>query len=278
MNKKIILIYIAFLVVIFLGLLAYWVLSQNKPVQAENIPKKVIETKPAIELGPQEPQYQKVEHYTVPILMYHYIRNAEGEDNLGKKLSVSPENFEAQLEWLKENGYETLKMADLSDPKKKVLSEIYATNKKPVVLTFDDGYLDAYTDAYPILKKYDFTGTFYIIKNFVGKDRYMNQTQINKMEQNGMEIGSHTLSHPNLAISSPGKVRKELAESITESKVLCYPSGRYNQEVIDLVKEAGYANAVTTKYGIVNESSNPYELPRVRIENILLENFAKKLQ
>src|SRR3972149_11390910 len=77
------------------------------------------------------PTIPKVEKYEVPILMYHYIRNAENESELGKNLSVSPENFDLQAKWIKDNGYEAMLVADLADPERKTLSKIYFDQKKP---------------------------------------------------------------------------------------------------------------------------------------------------
>jgi len=102
------------------------------------------------------PQYPKIEKYEVPILMYHYIRVASANDDLGQKLSVTPTNFNEQMKYLKDNGYVTIKLSDVADPEKKELSRIYFEKKKPIVLTFDDGYQDAYTQAFSILKKNDF--------------------------------------------------------------------------------------------------------------------------
>ena len=224
------------------------------------------------------PQYPKVETYQVPILMYHYIRNAEGESELGKGLSVSPQNFDAHLKWLADNNYETLKVSDLADPDKTALSKIASEKKKPVAITFDDGYLDAYTNALPVLKKYNATATFYIIRKYVGKPEYMNQAQIDELEKFGYEIGSHTLSHPDLTKIDLGDAQKQIFDSKSSATAFCYPAGKYDATTVKLVQEAGYTTAVTTHFGIASEKSSILELPRVRVENGSGETLGFKIE
>ncbi|KKQ17109.1 MAG: Polysaccharide deacetylase [Berkelbacteria bacterium GW2011_GWB1_38_5] len=223
------------------------------------------------------PKYPKILSYQVPILMYHYIRNAEGESELGKNLSVSPKNFEDQIKWLKENNFESLKASDLADPDKKELSRIAFEKKKPIVITFDDGYEDAYTNALPVLQKYEMTATFYIIRDFVGRPEYMNQTQINKLQSNGFEIGSHTLSHPDLSKADTADTKAQIFDSKENALSFCYPAGKYNPTTVSLVKEAGYLTAVTTNGRIADQNSNLLELPRVRINESSGEAFGRKI-
>jgi len=223
------------------------------------------------------PEYPKIEKYQVPILMYHYIRIARGEDKLGEKLSVTPTNFEDQIKILKENDYRTMKLADLADPEKKEISRIMAANEKPIVLTFDDGYRDAYTQAFPVLQKYEFIGTFFIVRGFIGRRNYLMKNQIEEMEKAGMEIGSHTLTHPDLTQLSRKAQEKEIFDSKEDTSVFCYPAGRYNKVSLELVKAAGYLAAVTTKYGLARETSDIFELPRIRVENFSGKILIEKL-
>jgi peptidoglycan/xylan/chitin deacetylase (PgdA/CDA1 family) len=205
----------------------------------------------------------------VPVLMYHYIRNyTDQTDKIGVNLSVSPENFSNQLKWLKDNGYQSVNLDYLIRPNSQI--------SKPVILTFDDGYVDAFTNALPILKKYNFTATFYVITNFAGTDRYMNWDQINTLKSNGMIIGSHTLSHPNLTTINDAKAEMEISDSqkILEKNIglkitdFCYPSGKYNASTIDLLKKYNYTTATTTKSGIYDSTiNNLFEIPRLRMTN-----------
>jgi peptidoglycan/xylan/chitin deacetylase (PgdA/CDA1 family) len=226
----------------------------------------------------QEPIVSKIEEFQVSVLMYHYIRVADPSDRLGLALSVTPTNFDAQIKWLKDNNYQSMNLAELADPQKGTISKIIASGKKPVVITFDDGYDDAYTQATPILEKHGFTGTFFIIRNFIGKTGYASENQINQMANAGMEIGSHSLDHKDLAKNSLEITHKQIFDSKLDSEVFCYPSGRFSPDSVNLVKEAGYKVAVTTLGGIANQDSNLFELPRVRITNTDLETFAKRVQ
>jgi len=216
--------------------------------------------------------------YSVPIFMYHYVRDYNNpKDKIGTNLSVSPENFNLQLKWLQDNGYKTVDLNYLINPS--------VVSFKPVILTFDDGYSDAYTNAFTILRKYNFTGTFYLITNKVSIDsNYLTWEQIIKMKNDGMIFGSHTMSHPDLSKISDEKTRNEIFQSkqIIENKLntkiydFCYPSGKYNTKSIDILKQFGYNTATTTKSGIANQNSNIYELPRTRVtNNIDLEKILK---
>lgn len=252
--KKEDLIYILIgLIIVFLGLVGIvaW------PKKENFIAKKVVSSS----------HDYKTTQYNVPILMYHYIRDDQNDTKLGQNLSVSPTNFSLQMKWLNENNYATLNLVDLADPSRKEISKIVAQKKKPIVLTFDDGYDNAYIKAWPILKENNFTGTFFIIRDFVGKPEYMSQTQINELQTAGMEIGAHTMSHHDLSKISVTDQRKQIFDSKISAQAFCYPSGKFNETTIALVKEAGYKLAVTTKPGIANENSNLFELPRVRVEN-----------
>lgn len=235
-------------------------------------------TNSSIDKPKKEPEYPKVSNYEIPILMYHYIRIAPEGDTLGQNLSVTPANFASQMKWLKDNDYNTLKLVDLADPDKKAISKIIYDKKKPIVITFDDGYEDAYTNAWSTLKENDFTGTFFIIRNFVGQEEYMNQSQIDILSNAGMEIGSHTLSHPSLEKLSIADQRAQIFGSKDTAETFCYPSGKYNDITITLLKEASYLVAVTTNPGIANQDSNLFELPRVRIMDYNGETLGKKIQ
>lgn len=221
--------------------------------------------------------YSRVESFEVPILMYHYIRNAENEDQLGQNLSVSPVTFDSQMKWLKDNDYVSINLSDLADEERIALSKAYGEDKKPVVITFDDGYDDAYINAYPILKKYNFTATVFVITNYTDKKSgYLTQTQIDEFKKVGMEIGSHTLNHLDLTKIDYTNAHDQIFLSKNDSLVFCYPAGKYDTQTEKLVTDAGYVAAVTTKPGIATEKSDLFLLPRVRIQDVPLATFAKK--
>jgi peptidoglycan/xylan/chitin deacetylase (PgdA/CDA1 family) len=208
----------------------------------------------------------------VPILMYHYIRNVNPTtDKLGYNLSVTPTNFENQLSWISEQGYKTITLNSYcSNPK--------LAPDKSIILSFDDGYRDAFNNALPILTKYNFIGTFFIIKSKIDRLNYLTSNQISQMTAAGMEFGSHTVTHPNLALAKIDKIKSELTESKQNSPVFAYPSGKYNQIALQLTKEAGYICAVTTNNGVAKSNSSLFELPRIRVSgNTTLETFKKSI-
>ncbi len=196
----------------------------------------------------------------VPILMYHYIRDYQDrtDDPLGIQLSVSPKTFDKQLSNLKAAGYETISLEDFAGGKYK---------PKSVVLTFDDGYDDHYTNALPILEKYQATATFFIVSGFLGRTGYMTTPQVQQLRLAGMEIGGHTVTHLNLANAQYEKAIDEISNSlISRDPVFAYPSGKYNPVTLDIVSGLGIKAAVTTNLGVATEKSSLYELPRIRVK------------
>jgi peptidoglycan/xylan/chitin deacetylase (PgdA/CDA1 family) len=220
----------------------------------------------------------------VPILMYHHIDVAgPTADAIRRDLSVPPVSFAAQVDYLARNGYHALSLADLVD--------CMATGKplppSPVVLTFDDGYLDNYTNAFPVLKNAGFAGTFFIITDFVGQGEYMTWYQAAEMAAWGMDLESHTLDHPDLAVLPANRLLRQLTESraILEQNLgkpvryLSYPAGRYNGAVSRAAEQAGYVAAVTTVYGESHSWGRQFELTRIRVRGTdSLAVFAQKVR
>jgi len=218
----------------------------------------------------------KKTEYSVPILMYHYVRDLnDPNDKVGMNLSVSPAIFDSQMKYLSEQDYKSITFAQLNS---KELPD------KPIMITFDDGYADAYSQAFPILKKYNFTGVFYIITSKVGQGEYVSWDQLKVMQKAGMTIGSHTVTHPSLDKATKSQIDKELTDSKTKLETelgikvtdLCYPAGKYNTQVIEEVNKIGYTDATTTHSGISNQDSSLFELPRIRVESNT--NLAKVLK
>jgi peptidoglycan/xylan/chitin deacetylase (PgdA/CDA1 family) len=187
----------------------------------------------------------------IPILMYHYIRAVDkNADPVGFRLSVTPQRFAEQMQWLADNHYTPIRMDALAG----CLRAEITCPRKPVALTFDDGYADAATEALPILKRYGFTATFYIIVDFVGKPGFLSWKQVQQLHRNGMEIGSHTLSHDDLTGLNPQQAQREIARSklLLEQRLgapirsFSYPAGSYSPLHVGMARRAGYTNAVTT--------------------------------
>ena len=200
----------------------------------------------------------------VRILNYHMVDNRE------LSLAVTPKDFERQMVWLKNNGFETITPAELHA----ALTEGAELPAKPVLITFDDGYVDNYTNAYPILKKYNLKATIFIVTGFVSSRKgYLTWDQLREMEANGISVEGHTMTHRALTDLSDDEAKEELAASkrLIEEKlgktVTCfaYPTGAYNLHIASLVQEAGYKMAFTVRYGNTDRASNLYALDRIPI-------------
>ncbi len=210
----------------------------------------------------------------VPILMYHRVADpapikSEGE----RRLNVSPQDFAKQMDWLAANGYRTITQSQLYD----ALATGAALPKRPVLLTFDDGYIDISKTVLPILRKRKMVATAYVITDRVtGSDRaFMKFKALRRIEAGGIEVGSHTVSHSDLTSLSESGLRNELAGSrrVLEKGLghpvqwLCYPAGRFDSRVEAMARETGYVTAVTTEPGVSHSASRPYALSRVRISD-----------
>ncbi|MDO8513688.1 MAG: polysaccharide deacetylase family protein [bacterium] len=217
----------------------------------------------------------------MPILMYHHIKNTDKSINaLERGLSVPVPMFEEQMQLIHDLGFETMLMKDMTD------ETLKANEGKKLVITFDDGYEDIYTEAFPIMKQYGFAGVIYLITNDINKKGYLSEKQISELIDAGFEIGSHTLSHPNLASAGIYYAQMQIENSKKNLDAMfeynvtsfCYPSGKYNDRVVGLLKAAGYTNAVTTVEGFAGPKSNLYTLPRMRVRGTgKLADFAYKI-
>ncbi|NLE77232.1 MAG: polysaccharide deacetylase family protein [Chloroflexi bacterium] len=208
----------------------------------------------------------------VPILMYHYISAApSGAGAVRRDLSVSPEKFEAQLQYLREAGYRTITFSDLVYH----LTLGWPLPDRPVILSFDDGYRDNFDFAYPLLQKYGFGGTFYLVTAPIdqGNPDYLSWGQVVRMHEGGMEFGAHSYTHPDLADKPVEYVvwqvlgSKEAIEVRTGEPVrtFAYPSGSYDQTVIDVLRSAHFWSAVTTQHGREQQTDQLLEIHRIRI-------------
>ncbi|PIQ89062.1 MAG: polysaccharide deacetylase [Candidatus Omnitrophica bacterium CG11_big_fil_rev_8_21_14_0_20_42_13] len=205
--------------------------------------------------------------YVLPILMYHKI---DKEESLKTKLAVSPEAFEKQMAFLKRCKYNTVSL-------KEAVELIKAKKKIPhntVVITFDDGYENNYTKAYPVLKKYNIPATIFVIVDFIGRPGYFTAEQVKELSGSGLvTIGSHTLEHKvltqidDLYLDKEIFYSKKILEVFTKKPVelLCYPLGAFNEKVRQKVIDAGYIAAVATNPGKDYPKDDIYALKRIRI-------------
>lgn len=205
--------------------------------------------------------------YVIPVAMYHSIDKNDADT----KLAVKPESFARQMAFLRKNNYNVVGLG-------KIARYIEKKEKLPprtVAITFDDGFKNNYTDAFPALKKYNIPATIFVIVDKIGAPGYLDWKELKEMSDSGIvTIGSHTVSHRFLtSLDSEGLKRelegsKDVLERGLGKKVeyLCYPMGRHSDLVKRIAKEAGYLCAVTT--GNCNDTlSNDdiYAIKRVRI-------------
>jgi peptidoglycan/xylan/chitin deacetylase (PgdA/CDA1 family) len=208
---------------------------------------------------------------SVPILMYHYIRPAPSIylDRLGYRLTVTPDDFRGEMDWLSVNGYHPVDFNDL----RAYFGGLASLPSKPLVITLDDGYSDLYTTAYPILKSFRFKAVAYIVTSFVGQSRYVTSEQIVEMDQNGIQIASHTIDHANIGGASLGSATYQLTTSkawlqhlIGHSVVdFAYPSGKFSSSAVYALQATGYDTAVTELPGTVHSRADRYTWTRIRV-------------
>lgn len=222
----------------------------------------------------------------VPILMYHYVSIPPDDADIYRiNLSVTPEALREQMVWLHDNGWETITLYDLIY----ALALGWELPEKPVILTFDDGYVDNYENAFPILEEFDFVGTFFILSGPTDREdpAYMTWEMLHEMSEAGQDIEVHGREHVYLSERDYDFLVHHLlgpAEGIEAHlgyypRFLAYPSGQYDDNTIAVAQSAGYWGATTTHSGVGHDSWTPFELERLRIPgDITLGEFAWVLE
>ena len=180
----------------------------------------------------------------VPILLYHHI----AADTSGNPYYVAPAQFEAQMAWLWERGYQTISVAQLVD----ALEQGADLPVCPIILTFDDGNADVYTQAFPIMQRWGYTGTLYLVVKYLDQPGFLRSEQVQALLAAGWDVGSHSFSHPNLAELDGERLRREIDGSREElmrrfNSVVdsfAYPYGVFSRRALRWVARAGYRAAM----------------------------------
>jgi peptidoglycan/xylan/chitin deacetylase (PgdA/CDA1 family) len=213
---------------------------------AEDVERPTTPTAGSEQTSPSSDKHSAVE---VPILVYHRIRQAVWfRSRAERRLTVTPEIFDDQMKYLRDNGYRVITLANLVDH----LTNSSQLPEKPVIISFDDGWEDQFVYALPRLEEYHYSATFFVVTNFVGSSGFVSWPQLRKLLDAGMEIGSHTRSHPRLdKINDTDRLWDQISTSkqILESQLgatvdeFAYPFGSYNAAAALIVKSAGYKAA-----------------------------------
>lgn len=230
-------------------------------------------TRRAVESVPTLTVIPLPDEVTVPILMYHYVSELPPDADVYRRdLTVSPEAFEMQLRYLDEAGYRPVTLTDVY----LALTEGYPLPEKPVVLTFDDGYRDAYDVVFPKLLDYGYPATFFVLATpaHYESDEYLTWAQMREMSEAGMSIQAHGRDHVDLRGRSYDflvyqvlGIREAIEEHVGRApRFFCYPSGRRDTDVIKVLESAGYWGAVTTEWGRTHSQDDLFEMPRVRVQ------------
>src|SRR5947208_3529792 len=217
----------------------------------------------------------------LPILMYHKVdRPPPPPGARYLRNYVLPEQFDAQLAALRRWGYETISFADWLAYRRRERT----LPRRPIILTFDDGYRSTYEVAWPLLKRHHATASVFLVSDLIGKTNawdadeiqqpLLDTRQIAAMRAGRIEFGSHTRTHPALTALPPDRVLAELRDSRTALeqlldepvRVLCYPYGKQNAAVRALAREAGYEAAVIARRRLNSHASDPLRLTRLRID------------
>lgn len=214
------------------------------------------------------------EGVSVPILMYHAVSDSPWGI---EELFVSPEDLRAQLQYLTENGYDPIFFSDLPN-----LSDY----DKPILLTFDDGYDDNYTELFPLLQEFGVKATVFVITGMLGDEHYMTAEQAREMSESGLvDIQSHTVDHHKLAELSYDDQEYQLAQSRLEAAritgkvpyVISYPSGSRNGDTLTLAPEY-YSFGIDMNGGVWNTAEDDFQVDRIYVSRYdSLDSFIAKI-
>lgn len=203
--------------------------------------------------------------YHIPILGYHRVGSFRGDH----VPTISPETFERQLAFLARHRYRVLSLEELVASLERATPE----PRRSVVITFDDGYEETHTIAWPLLKRFGFSAAVFVAPAEIGAPGFVNWEQIRDMSKDGVTVGSHTMHHSYIPLVKEERLAEELVESKrlieervgTAVKFLSYPVGGYTPQAQALAKSAGYLAACTTNRAAPGAPLDRYALRRIKI-------------
>lgn len=201
------------------------------------------------------------------ILTYHSVSPV---GNGPRSSRVNPDQFAAQIAWLVEQGYTVVPLSTLAAK----LTAGEQPSPNDVCITFDDGYADNYSFAFPVLKHFGLPATIFVVTGKVGRDsEFLSLDQIHHMQDHGIEFGAHTVDHVSLSSIAVDEARAQILGSARQltsitgraATQFCYPFGHYNIHVEGFVREAGFQCCCTEQAGPVNRRSDPLRLTRAGV-------------
>lgn len=229
----------------------------------------------------------------IPVLLYHSVAN-EVEPGF-RRWSVHPDLFAAHLGYLRDRGYVPVTVTQLAAA---IADRGRGLPERPVAITFDDGLADFYTGAWPILRRYEFRSTLYVVTGYVGgASRWlaaegegnrpmMTWAQVNEVCADGVDCGAHSHTHPQLDTLSLDSVRTEivLSKEMLERNLgrpatsFAYPHGYYSANVRRLVQEAGFSSACGVKHAMSALTDDRFALSRIIVSSdVDVESFGRLL-
>jgi len=213
--------------------------------------------------------------------MYHSIAIDPADS-----LSVTPENFQKQMQYLQNAGYAVVSLDELVD----AILTGKKFSRKEVVLTFDDGIENNYIKAFPVLSKYEMPAIIFLeTANIGSKDTYLTWDQVRLMAKNNIAFGAHTktgaylpsIREEHLLVSEIVSSKPDIEGQIKkEVKYFCYPTGGFNDRIKKIIRNAGYKGACTTNRGFDKLNTDVYEINRIKITDSDMNkpfNFRVKL-
>ena len=214
---------------------------------------------------------RKSQEILLPILLYHYVEYVKDEkDTIRKSLSITPAVLESQIQTLLANGYKPIVLSDVL----KYFAVEGDLPELPVILTFDDGYQDFYTDVFPLIKKYQIPVEAYVVSGFLNKTKnYLTKEELLEIDKSGLvEIGAHTVHHLNLRFIPEVEAEAEIKDSKKALETLlghpvtqfAFPYGGYTSKLVEMVGQLGFSTAATTDRGTTQSFANRFVLRRIR--------------
>jgi len=213
----------------------------------------------------------------LPVLMYHHVQTADAAKSKNQTaLTVTTDIFDTQMVYLRDKGYTTVTSQDLIN----FFDGGASLPAKSVLITFDDGYADFYSDALPVLRRYGFKATVFLPTGLMNNSDYLSWPQISEAVGSGMYFANHTWSHKNVKQAVDILKREietadlQLSErGLNNPKTFAYPYGFSSTDSENILMGLGYKLAFTTKHGTALCKKLRYDLPRIRIGNSTLSSF-----